>query len=99
MRLIFIGLLAIFLLIQYPLWMGRGGWFEVMEMRQELAQQRVVNEGLKARNEAMKAEVQDLLSGTEAVEERARADLGLMHRREVFIQILPHDASGSSSVR
>lgn len=89
MRLVFIGLLGLFLLIQYPLWMGRGGWFEVMQMQRDLGQQRLINEGLKARNEAMRAEVEDLRSGTEAAEERARAELSLMHQREVFVQILP----------
>ncbi|MFW8565742.1 cell division protein FtsB [Orrella sp. 11846] len=91
MRLIFIGVLILFVLIQYPLWMGRGGWFEVLKLREEVAQKHQTNEGLRARNEAMRAEVEDLRSGTEASEERARAELGLMHEREVFIQIAPAD--------
>lgn len=99
MRLIFMGLLVLFLLIQYPLWLGRGGWFEVMEMRSEIAQQRLTNDGLRARNEAMQAEVNDLRTGTEAAEERARADLGLMHRSEVFVQILPNDTGEETSTR
>lgn len=99
MRLIFMGLLVLFLLIQYPLWLGRGGWFEVMDMRSEIAQQRLTNEGLKARNDAMQAEVEDLRTGTEAAEERARADLGLMHRSEVFVQILPAEDGTPSVLR
>jgi len=93
MRLVFIGLLALFLLIQYPLWIGRGSWFEVMQMQRDLGQQRLINEGLRARNQAMRAEVEDLRSGTEAAEERARGELSLMHEREVFIQILPPGSS------
>ncbi|AWB33752.1 cell division protein FtsB [Orrella marina] len=99
MRLLFTGLLVLFLLIQYPLWMGRGGWFEVMDMRDEIAQQRLTNDGLRARNEAMQAEVEDLRTGTEAAEERARADLGLMHRSEVFVQILPNDNGAQTPAR
>ncbi len=93
MRLLFVGLLGLFLLIQYPLWMGRGGWFEVMQMQHDLGQQRLTNEGLRARNQAMRAEVEDLRSGTEAAEERARGELSLMHEQEVFVQILPPGSS------
>jgi cell division protein FtsB len=89
MRLVFSVLLILFLMIQYPLWMGRGGWFDVMQMQNDIAQQRLINEGLRARNQAMQAEVDDLLTGTEAAEERARAELGLMHEREVFVQVVP----------
>jgi cell division protein FtsB len=91
MRLIFLALLVLFLLIQYPLWMGRGGWLTVWDLEREVAAQRTVNEGLRARNQAMEAEVEDLRSGTQAAEERARGELGLMHEKEVFVQILPGD--------
>ena len=89
MRLIFTVLLILFVLIQYPLWMGRGGWLNVMQLQRDIVKQRMINEGLRARNQAMQAEVEDLLKGTEAAEERARAELGLMHEKEVFVQILP----------
>jgi len=89
MRLIFTVLLILFVLIQYPLWMGRGGWLDVMQLQRDIVKQRMINEGLRARNQAMQAEVEDLLKGTEAAEERARAELGLMHEKEVFVQILP----------
>lgn len=89
MRLIFLTLLVLFALIQYPLWVGQGGWFAVWDLQAEVANQRSVNDGLKARNQAMQAEVDDLRTGTQAIEERARRELGLMHDEEVFIQILP----------
>jgi cell division protein FtsB len=92
MRLIFLALLVLFLLIQYPLWMGRGGWLTVWDLEREVSAQRAVNEGLRARNQAMEAEVEDLRSGTQAAQERARGELGLMHEKEVFVQILPGDA-------
>jgi cell division protein FtsB len=89
MRLLFLTLLALFLLIQYPLWFGQGGWFAVWELEQKVADQRSVNEGIRQRNMAMEAEVEDLRVGTQAIEERARTDLGLMLDKEVYVQILP----------
>lgn len=96
MRLIFLTLLVLFVLIQYPLWFGQGGWMSVWDLQTKVAEQQAVNEGLKARNQAMEAEVEDLRSGTQASEERARRELGLMQEREVFIQVLPaqEDADG-----
>ncbi|MFO7746857.1 MAG: cell division protein FtsB [Orrella sp.] len=92
MRLIFVTLLALFALIQYPLWFGQGGWLAVWEFQEKVTKQRAANEGLRQRNLAMEAEVEDLRSGTEAVEERARTDLGLLQDEEVYVQILPADA-------
>ena len=65
----------------------------VWDLQAKVAEQRAVNEGLRARNQAMEAEVEDLRSGTQAAEERARRELGLMQDREVFIQILPSPGS------
>ena len=92
MRLIFLTLLVLLLLIQYPLWFGQGGWFAVWELEQKVTDQRSVNEGIRQRNLAMEAEVEDLRVGTQAVEERARTDLGLMLDKEVYVQILPSEA-------
>jgi len=92
MRLLFLTLLALFLLIQYPLWFGQGGWFAAWELEQKVAEQRTINEGIRQRNLAMEAEVEDLRVGTQAVEERARTDLGLMLDKEVYVQILPSEA-------
>ncbi|PRY97490.1 cell division protein FtsB [Jezberella montanilacus] len=89
MRLLFIILLALVALIQYPLWKGRGGWFEVRELQAQLAGQKSINEGLLLRNQALRAEISDLESGTEAAEERARGELGMMKRDEIFVQVLP----------
>ncbi len=88
MRLLFLTLLALFLLIQYPLWLGQGGWFAFWELEQKVSEQRAVNDGIRQRNLAMEAEVEDLRVGTQAVEERARTDLGLLLDKEVYVQIL-----------
>ncbi|MDO9024971.1 cell division protein FtsB [Zwartia sp.] len=89
MRLLLVVLIALVGLIQYPLWMGRGGWFSVWDMQAQVVDQRMINEGLTARNVALAAEIEDLRSGTEASEERARSELGMMRQGEVFVQVLP----------
>jgi cell division protein FtsB len=89
MRILFLVLVLLVALIQYPLWSGNGGWFSVWNLEANVAEHREANEGLKARNQAMAAEVQDLRSGTEAAEERARSELGLAHQDEMFVQIVP----------
>lgn len=89
MRLLFLVLFALAALIQYPLWLGKGGWFKVWDMQSQVVAQRETNEGLRARNAALAAEVVDLRTGTGALEERARGELGMMKEGEVFVQILP----------
>jgi cell division protein FtsB len=89
MRLLLLVIVALVALIQYPLWMGRGGWFSEWDMQAQVMDQRMINEGLTARNKALAAEVEDLRSGTEASEERARSELSMMRQGEVFVQILP----------
>jgi cell division protein FtsB len=91
MRLLLLVLVALAGLIQYPLWMGRGGWLSVWDMQEHVASQLSINDGLRARNVALLAEVDDLRTGTEAAEERARAELGMMRQGELFVQVLPPD--------
>lgn len=71
----------------------------VWDLQEKVTEQQAINEGLRARNQAMQAEVEDLLSGTQASEERARRELGLMQDKEVFIQILPSNAQGSDTAQ
>jgi cell division protein FtsB len=88
MRLLAITLTGLILLIQYPLWLGKGGLFRVWEMERQIESQREINTGLQLRNSALDAEVSDLKKGLEAVEERARNELGMIRRDEVFFQVL-----------
>ncbi len=74
--------------LQYPLWIGKGGWMRAWELERNLAQQRENNARLKARNEALDAEVRDLKEGNEAIEERARLELGMVKRDETFYQVV-----------
>ena len=75
--------------LQYPKWQGRGGWLKVRELDRQLATQRDTNAQLKTRNEALDADVRDLKTGFEAVEERARSELGMVRGDEVFFQLQP----------
>ena len=87
MRLFTLALLALLVLIQWPLWLGKGGWLRVWEIDRQLAAQQQANARLLARNRALAGEVQDLKQGTGAIEERARYELGMIRPDEVFVQI------------
>ena len=80
-------LVALIVLIQYPLWAGKGGWIHAWEAEQKLAAQRARNQQLELRNASLEAEVKDLKQGTDAIEERARYELGMIKKDEVFFQI------------
>ncbi len=82
-------LTALILALQYPLWVGKGGWTKVWELERSLEEQRGVNARLQARNDALDAEVRDLKEGLEAIEERARMQLGMIRRDEIFYQVIP----------
>ena len=88
MRLITLALAALLLLIQLPLWIGKGGWLRVSDMEDQVALAQKKNVELKARNAKLDSEVRDLKDGTGAVEERARFELGMVKQNEIFVQIL-----------
>ncbi len=88
MRLILIVLTLLLVLIQYPLWLGKGGWLRVWDLSRQLDTALDKERELKARNDKLAGEVQDLKEGTGAVEERARYELGLVKDGEIFVQIL-----------
>ncbi|MES2771003.1 MAG: cell division protein FtsB [Pseudomonadota bacterium] len=80
-------LLSILLCLQYPLWLGRGGWLRVWDVDRQWQQQKSVNVKLELRNAAVDAEVRDLKQGYDAIEERARFELGMIAQDERFVQI------------
>ncbi|MFZ6767094.1 cell division protein FtsB [Undibacterium sp. Di26W] len=92
MRLIALSFAALLLLIQYPLWLGKGGWLRVWELDRQVSQVKANNDKLKERNGKLESEVQDLKNGTDAVEERARFELGMIKKNEIFVQILDSNA-------
>jgi cell division protein FtsB len=99
MRILAVSLGLLILALQYPMWLGRGGWFRVRELDQQLAVERQVNVERKARNAALDADVRDLKQGFEAVEERARSELGMIRHDEVFFQLptKPATAAGGTN--
>jgi len=89
-------LVALLVALQYPLWLGKGSWLNVSELDRQLANQRAGNARLKARNDALDAEVRDLKRGLEAIEERARLELGMIKKDEIFYQVVPSAAAAPS---
>lgn len=87
MRLLPLLLVALIAAIQYPLWLGKGSWLRVWEVDRQLQVQRDTNQKLETRNAALDAEVRDLKQGLEAIEERARSELGMIKQDEIFVQI------------
>jgi cell division protein FtsB len=81
-------LAALLLLLQYPLWLGKGSWLKVWEMNRQVEAQQEVNRRTQARNALLDVEIRDLKQGTEAVEERARSELGMIKRDEIFFQVM-----------
>ena len=77
---------ALIVAIQYPLWLGKGGWLRVWEVDRQLEAQGARNERLEVRNGGLAAEVKDLKQGFGAIEERARYELGMVKNDEVFFQ-------------
>jgi cell division protein FtsB len=73
--------------LQYPMWLGKGGWLQVRELGRSIERQHDANARLKARNDALDADVRDLKTGFEAIEERARSELGMIRQDEVFFQL------------
>lgn len=88
MRALALTLATLIALIQYPLWLGKGSWLRVWDVDQQIRAQRAMNQNLQARNAALDAEVRDLKQGLDAIEERARSELGMIKRDEIFFQIL-----------
>jgi len=87
------GLVVLILLLQYPLWLGKGGWLRVWENSRQLQAQKEATHQLEIRNAGLDAEVRDLKQGYDAIEEQARFELGMIRQDERFIQI-PERAPG-----
>jgi cell division protein FtsB len=85
----FIAILTVLLvLLQFKLWFGEGGMKDVWRLEDAIAAQSRENTQLEERNQALAAEVADLKQGLEAVEERARSELGMIKQGETFYQVV-----------
>ena len=87
MKLLAFVLLVLIALLQYPLWLGKASWIKVGQVEQDVIAARENNLKLQDRNSMLEAEVNDLKQGLEAIEERARSDLGMVKHDEILFQI------------
>ena len=88
MRIFSLVLAALIILLQYPLWLGKGGWLRVWEIDRQVKAQKEGNAKLRVRNDALDAEVRDLKQGYDAIEERARYELGMIRQDEIFFHVM-----------
>jgi len=91
MRWLTLFLAAIFLLLQYRLWVGEGSLAHKLSLEREVDKQQQENEQLRERNQILANEVNDLKDGLEGVEERARIDLGMIKEGETFYMVVEKD--------
>lgn len=94
LRLARYGLIALLVLLQYPLWIGNGSVWAVWQLHREIAAQTQENAQLRERNRTLAAEVVDLKNGLAAIEERARIELGMIKRGETFFQVIDEPYQG-----
>ena len=92
MKLLTLALAGLVMVLQYPLWVGKGGWLRVWEIDRQISAQREINSRLKVRNAALDAEVRDHKQGFDAIEELARSELGMIRQDEIFFQVLDDTA-------
>ena len=81
-------LVTLLTLVQYPLWLGKGGWLDVWELKRSIKAQKRYNEKLEIRNAGLEAQLQDLKNGYDALEELARSELGMIGSGEVFYRVI-----------
>ena len=96
LRLAIMGLIALLVVLQGRLWLSDDGWQEVARLRASVAAQEATNDLLAERNARLKAEVSDLKEGSEALEELARSDLGMVGPDESFFLFVPVDAEDNA---
>ncbi|UXZ54832.1 cell division protein FtsB [Halomonas sp. 7T] len=82
-----VALLAVLGLLQYQLWLGNGGWQDLQQVEERVAVQEAANVPLRDRNARLAAEVTDLKTGLDAIEERARSDMGMVRSDEQFFWV------------
>lgn len=99
MRWLTLILAVLIIALQYPLWLGKGSWLKVWEVDQALKKQLAENERLRQRNAYLEAEVKDLKTGYEAIEERARSELGMVRQDEIFFQVMDPPTPATAPAR
>lgn len=100
MRLISIVLIILLLLLQYRLWFGKNSVLDYNALKEQVTKQLAENKTLKQRNKILYADIGDLKVGQEAIEERARNELGMIKENETFFRIIPttHQVKNKESI-
>lgn len=88
MRIVVICLMLMFVGLQYKLWLGEDSFFQWVHLDKKLDHQLAENKKLLARNQAIEADIVELKSGDQALEERARFDLGMVKQEETYYQFV-----------
>lgn len=95
MKKIIVLLLVLLFILQYKLWLGDGGIPKILQLESEIEVVQLQADELKERNQALDAEVQDLKKGMDAIEERARSELGMIGKDEIYYQVISSDSDKS----
>lgn len=90
-------LIALIVLLQYPLWLGEGGWLKVWNQSRTVEKQEALNAQLRVRNDTISAEVRDLKEAHDAIEERARSELGMVKPDEIFVRVVPGNTTSEQT--
>ncbi len=90
-------LLALLIWLQYKIWLQDGGVPEVLQLQQEVEQVKGEVQQLQERNASLDAEVKDLKKGLDAIEERARSEMGMIKQGEVYYQVIESEKNESSA--
>lgn len=96
MKPVIIGLVVLFLALQYQLWCARGGLFSASDLKKAIARQSEVNLTLKERNDRLKMNIKNLKQGKYSLEEHARNELGMVKQGETFYQVVKSDNRSNS---
>ena len=97
MKIIVVVLLILFIWLQYKIWLQDGGLPEVIQLQEEIEQVKTEVEKLQERNSSLDAEVKDLKKGLDAIEERARSEMGMIKEGEVYYQVIEPEENKSSA--
>ncbi len=96
MKIIALVLLGLLIWLQYKIWLLDGGIPEVVQLEQEVEQVEIEVKQLRERNQSLDAEVKDLKKGLDAIEERARSEMGMIKEGEIYYQVIESETEKSS---
>jgi len=99
MRILVAILLILLLILQYDLWVGDGSLATVWQLNKSIELQKEENKKLRARNDELEGEVKDLKTGLDAIEERARSELGMVKEGETYIQVIEENSNDGQVTR